>query len=205
VEFHWIPDTGDVPLVSDMSSHILSRPMEVARYGVIYAGAQKNIGPAGLTIVIVRDDLIGHASSTTPSVFDYKVQAQTDSMHNTPATYAVYIAGLVFQWLKKLGGLKKMEEINSAKAKLVYDYLDQTEFYRSPVAKENRSRMNIPFTLRSAALDGEFLKQAERNGLTQLKGHRSVGGMRASLYNAMPIEGVRKLVEFMREFERNHG
>jgi phosphoserine aminotransferase len=205
VEFHWIPDTGDVPLVSDMSSHILSRPMEVARYGVIYAGAQKNIGPAGLTIVIVRDDLIGHASPTTPSVFDYKIQAQTDSMHNTPATYAVYIAGLVFQWLKKLGGLKKMEEINSAKAKLVYDYLDQTEFYRSPVAKENRSRMNIPFTLRSAALDGEFLKQAERNGLTQLKGHRSVGGMRASLYNAMPIEGVRKLVEFMREFERNHG
>jgi phosphoserine aminotransferase len=205
VEFHWIPDTGDVPLVSDMSSHILSRPMEVARYGVIYAGAQKNIGPAGLTIVIVRDDLIGHASSTTPSVFDYKVQAQTDSMHNTPATYAVYIAGLVFQWLKKLGGLKKMEDINSTKAKLVYDYLDQTEFYRSPVAKEDRSRMNIPFTLRSAALDGEFLKQAERNGLTQLKGHRSVGGMRASLYNAMPIEGVRKLVEFMREFERNHG
>jgi phosphoserine aminotransferase len=205
VEFHWIPDTGDIPLVSDMSSHILSRPMGVARYGVIYAGAQKNIGPAGLTIVIVRDDLIGHASPTTPSVFDYKIQAQTDSMHNTPATYAVYIAGLVFQWLKKLGGLKKMEEINSAKAKLVYDYLDQTEFYRSPVAKENRSRMNIPFTLRSAALDGEFLKQAERNGLTQLKGHRSVGGMRASLYNAMPIEGVRKLVEFMREFERNHG
>jgi phosphoserine aminotransferase len=205
VEFHWVPDTGNVPLVSDMSSHILSRPMDVARYGVIYAGAQKNIGPAGLTIVIVRDDLIGQASPTTPSVFDYKIQAQADSMHNTPATFAVYIAGLVFQWLKKLGGLKKMEEINSAKAKLVYDYLDQTEFYRSPVAKEDRSQMNIPFTLRSAALDGEFLKQAERNGLTQLKGHRSVGGMRASLYNAMPIEGVRKLVEFMHEFERNHG
>jgi phosphoserine aminotransferase len=205
VEFHWIPETEDVPLVSDMSSHILSRPMDVARYGVIYAGAQKNIGPAGLTIVIVRDDLIGQASPATPSVFDYKIQAAADSMHNTPATFAVYIAGLVFQWLKKLGGLKKMAEINSAKATLVYDYLDRTEFYHSPVAKEDRSQMNIPFTLRSAALDGEFLKQAERNGLTQLKGHRSVGGMRASLYNAMPIEGVRKLVEFMREFERNHG
>jgi len=205
VEFHWIPATGEVPLVSDMSSHILSRPMEVSRYGLIYAGAQKNIGPAGLTIVIVREDLLGQPLPTTPSVFDYKVQAEADSMHNTPPTFAVYIAGLVFQWLKKLGGLKKMEEINAAKARLVYDYLDQTEFYHSPVAREDRSRMNIPFTLRNAALDGEFLKQAERHGLTQLKGHRSVGGMRASLYNAMPIEGVHALVAFMREFERNHG
>jgi phosphoserine aminotransferase len=205
VEFHWIPETGDIPLVSDMSSHILSRPMAVTRYGLIYAGAQKNIGPAGLTIVIVRDDLLGHAMPTTPAVFDYKIQAEADSMHNTPPTFAVYVAGLVFQWLKKLGGLKKMEEINSEKARLVYDYLDQTEFYHSPVARADRSRMNIPFTLRSATLDGEFLKQAERNGLTQLKGHRSVGGMRASLYNAMPIEGVRTLIEFMREFERNHG
>ena len=205
VEFHWIPETGDIPLVSDMSSHILSRPMDVTRYGLIYAGAQKNIGPAGLTIVIVRDDLLGHAMPTTPAVFDYKIQAEADSMHNTPPTFAVYVAGLVFQWLKKLGGLKKMEEVNSEKARLVYDYLDQTEFYHSPVARADRSRMNIPFTLRSATLDGEFLKQAERNGLTQLKGHRSVGGMRASLYNAMPIEGVRTLVEFMRHFERNHG
>ncbi|HEX6062612.1 MAG TPA: 3-phosphoserine/phosphohydroxythreonine transaminase, partial [Longimicrobiales bacterium] len=205
VEFHWIPDTGKVPLVSDMSSHILSRPMDVSRYGLIYAGAQKNIGPAGLTIVIVREDLTGQALPTTPSVFDYKTQAAADSMHNTPATYAIYIAGLVFQWLKKLGGLQKMAEINAAKARLVYDFLDQTEFYHSPVAREDRSLMNIPFTLRNSALDSEFLKQAEHNGLTQLKGHRSVGGMRASIYNAMPHEGVKKLVEYMREFERSHG
>jgi phosphoserine aminotransferase len=205
VEFHWIPDTGAVPLVSDMSSHILSRPMDATRFGLIYAGAQKNIGPAGLTIVIVREDLMGQALPTTPTVFDYKVQAEADSMINTPATYAVYVAGLVFQWLKKLGGLTKMAELNAAKAKLVYDYLDQTEFYHSPVAREDRSFMNIPFTLRNAQLDTEFLKQAERNGLTQLKGHRSVGGMRASIYNAMPIEGVRKLVEYMRDFERSHG
>ena len=205
VEFQWVPDTGNVPLVSDMSSHILSRPMDVSRYGLIYAGAQKNIGPAGLTIVIVRDDLIGEPLPVTPSVFDYKVQAEADSMINTPATFAIYIAGLVFQWLKKLGGLEKMAEINAAKAALIYDYLDQTEFYRSPTAKEARSLMNVPFTLRAATLDAEFLKQAERNGLTQLKGHRSVGGMRASIYNAMPVEGVRALVGFMREFERSHG
>jgi phosphoserine aminotransferase len=205
VEFHWVPETGDVPLVTDASSHILSRPMDVSRYGLIYAGAQKNIGPAGLTIVIVRDDLIGRALPTTPDVFDYKVQAEADSMINTPPTYAVYIAGLVFEWLKKLGGLKKMEAINVAKAALVYDYLDQTEFYHSPVAQEDRSRMNIPFTLRSSSLDQAFLKQAESHGLTQLKGHRSVGGMRASLYNAMPVEGVKALVDFMREFERTHG
>jgi phosphoserine aminotransferase len=205
VEFHWTPDTGSVPLVADSSSHILSRPIDVARYGLIYAGAQKNIGPAGLTIVIVRDDLIGEAAGITPSVFDFKIQADNDSMYNTPPTYGIYIAGLVFQWLKKLGGLKKMEEINIAKSGLLYDYLDQSEFYHSPVAKEDRSRMNIPFTLKSDALDGEFLKDAEARGLTQLKGHRSVGGMRASVYNAMPMEGVQALVAFMREFERKHG
>ena len=204
VEFQWIPETGAVPLVADMSSHILSRPLDVGRYGLIYAGAQKNIGPAGLTIVIVREDLIGQAAPGTPSVFDYKIQAENDSMYNTPPTYAVYIAGLVFQWLKNLGGLKKMEEINLAKAKLVYDYLDQTEFYHSPVARDDRSRMNIPFTLRNSALDEEFLKQARQHGLIEIKGHRSVGGMRASLYNAMPVEGVRALVEYMREFERKH-
>jgi len=204
VEFQWIPDTGAVPLVADMSSHILSRPLDVGRYGLIYAGAQKNIGPAGLTIVIVREDLIGQSAPGTPSVFDYKIQAENDSMYNTPPTYAVYIAGLVFQWLKNLGGLIKMEEINLAKAKLVYDYLDQTEFYHSPVAKEDRSRMNIPFTLRNSALDDEFLTQARQHGLIEIKGHRSVGGMRASLYNAMPVEGVRALVEYMREFERKH-
>ena len=205
VEFHWIPETGDVPLVTDASSHILSRPMDVSRYGLMYAGAQKNIGPAGLTIVIVRDDLIGHAMPTTPGVFDYKIQAESDSMYNTPASYAIYIAGLVFDWLKKLGGLKKMEEINVAKAQLLYDYLDQTEFYHSPVAKEDRSLMNIPFTLRNDKLDKAFLADADANGLTQLKGHRSVGGMRASIYNAMPVEGVKALVQFMRDFERKHG
>jgi phosphoserine aminotransferase len=205
VEFHWTPDTGNVPLVSDASSHILSRVIDVSRYGLIYAGAQKNIGPAGLTIVIVRDDLIGQSMSTTPSVFDYKVQAESDSMYNTPPTYAIYIAGLVFEWLKNLGGVTQMEAINIEKANLLYDYLDQTEFYHTPVAREDRSRMNIPFTLRSDALDDAFLKQAEREGLTQLKGHRSVGGMRASIYNAMPMEGVQALLQFMREFERKHG
>ncbi len=205
VEFQWVPQTGDVPLVADMSSHILSRPLDVSRFGVIYAGAQKNIGPAGLTIVIVRDDLLGHAEPITPAVFDYKVQAESDSMINTPPTYAIYIAGLVFQWLKNLGGLKEMERTNMAKAALVYDYLDQTEFYHSPVAKDDRSRMNIPFTLRNSGLDAAFLKAAESNGLTQLKGHRSVGGMRASIYNAMPVEGVRALIGFMQEFEKNNG
>ena len=205
VEFHWVPDTGNVPLVADMSSHILSRPMDVSRYGLIYAGAQKNIGPAGLTIVIVHDDLLGQALPVTPTVFDYKVQADNDSMSNTPATYGIYVAGLVFQWLKKQGGLAKMEQINRAKAALLYDYFEQTEFYRSPVARDDRSLMNIPFTLRSETLDDAFLKESKAHGLTQLKGHRSVGGMRASIYNAMPIEGVQTLIQFMREFERKNG
>jgi len=205
VEFQWIPDTGAVPLVTDASSHILSRAIDISRFGLIYAGAQKNIGPAGLTIVIVRDDLIGQALPTTPEVFNYKVQADADSMINTPPTYAIYIAGLVFQWLKSLGGLAKMEQVNVAKAALLYDYLDQTEFYHSPVAKDDRSRMNVPFTLRNAGLDAAFLKAAEGSGLTQLKGHRSVGGMRASIYNAMPMEGVEALVGFMRDFERKNG
>ncbi len=205
VEFHWVPDTGDVPLVTDASSHILSRPFDVGRFGCIYAGAQKNIGPAGLAIVIVRDDLIGQALPITPSAFDYKIQADNDSMFNTPPTYALYIAGLVFEWLKKLGGLSRMEEINLAKANLLYDLLDESEFYHSPVAKDDRSRMNVPFTLKSAELDELFLKEAKTHNLTQLKGHRSVGGMRASIYNAMPIEGVRALADFMREFERRHG
>ena len=205
VEFHWVPDTGSVPIVADMSSHILSRPMDVSRYGLIYAGAQKNIGPAGVTIVIVRDDLLGQALPVTPTVFDYKVQAENDSMSNTPSTYGIYVAGLVFQWLKKQGGMTAMEQINRAKAGLLYDYLDQTEFYQSPVAKDDRSLMNIPFTLRNADLDKVFIQETEAAGLTQLKGHRSVGGMRASIYNAMPIEGVQTLVQFMREFERKHG
>ena len=205
VEFHWIPETDGIPLVADASSHILSRPLDVSRFGLIYAGAQKNIGPAGMAIVIVRDDLIGQAAPGTPSIFDYKVQAEADSMINTPPSYAIYLAGLVFQWLKKIGGLKKMEEMNIAKAKILYDYLDQTEFYHSPVAREDRSRMNVPFTLRNEKLDEEFLKQSRASGLAELKGHRAVGGMRASIYNAMPLEGVKALVEFMHGFEKKHG
>jgi phosphoserine aminotransferase len=205
VEFHWVPDTGSVPLVADMSSHILSRPMDVSKYALIYAGAQKNIGPAGLTIVIVREDLIGGALPQTPSVLDYKAQAEADSMLNTPATYAVYVAGLVFGWLKRLGGLREIERMNRAKAAVLYDFLDQTEFYYSPVARGDRSLMNVPFRLRNEALDAEFLKQAQAHRLTELKGHRSVGGMRASIYNAMPLAGVQALVEFMREFQARHG
>ena len=205
VEFNWIPETGAVPLVADMSSHILSRPVDVSKFGLIYAGAQKNIGPAGLTIVIVRDDLIGQTTPGTPMMFDYKVQAENESMLNTPPTYAVYVAGLTFQWLKRGGGLAAMEQKNIAKAKLIYDLIDGGDFYRSPVALPDRSRMNIPFTLRDADLDDAFLKQAKQLGLIQLKGHRSVGGMRASIYNAMPLEGVQTLTGFMRDFATTHG
>ena len=205
VEFHWIPDTGEMPLVCDLSSSLLSRPLDVSKFGVIYAGAQKNSGPAGLTIVIVREDLIGYAAPTTPSTLDYKVQTENDSMYNTPPTYAIYVAGLVFKWLKAKGGLSGIEKLNVTKASLLYDLLDASEFYRSPVAKDDRSRMNVPFTLRDAALDEAFLKQATRSGLHQLKGHRTVGGMRASIYNAMPLEGVKALTEFMRDFERRQG
>ena len=205
VEYHWTPDSGDVPLVADMSSNLMSRPVEVSRYGLIYAGAQKNIGPAGVTIVIVRDDLIGNAASFTPSAFDYKQQADNDSMLNTPPTYAIYIAGLVFQWLKAQGGLTAMEAHNRAKAALLYDYLDATSFYTSPVAREDRSLMNVPFKLRDESLDEAFLKGAQARKMLQLKGHRSVGGMRASIYNAMPVEGVKALVAYMKEFEASHG
>lgn len=202
VEMFWTPKTGDVPLVCDMSSHILSRPIDVSQYGIIYAGAQKNIGPAGLTIVIVRDDLIGTTIAGTPTMFDYKVHADNDSMYNTPATYGIYMAGLVFKWLKAKGGLAAMEKINIAKSALLYDYLDASDFYHSPIAVENRSRMNIPFTLKDASLDEAFLKQAQQSGLLQLKGHKLVGGMRASIYNAMPIEGVQALISFMKQFEQ---
>ena len=202
VEMFWTPKTGDVPLVCDMSSHILSRPIDVSQYGIIYAGAQKNIGPAGLTIVIVRDDLIGDTIAGTPTMFDYKVHADNDSMYNTPATYGIYMAGLVFKWLKSKGGLAAMEKINIAKSALLYDYLDASDFYHSPIAVENRSRMNIPFTLKEVSLDEAFLKQAQQNGLLQLKGHKLVGGMRASIYNAMPIEGVQALISFMQQFEQ---
>ncbi len=205
VEYHWTPEVGNVPLVADMSSHILSRPIDVSRYGVIYAGAQKNAGPAGLTLVIVRKALLDRALPITPSAFHWKEQAEADSMLNTPPTYSVYIAGLVFEWLLAQGGLKAIEQKNIAKSMLLYDYLDGTEFYFNPVRKEDRSRMNIPFKLRDESLDGAFLKGAQGRGLLQLKGHRSVGGMRASIYNAMPVEGVQALVEYMREFERKNG
>jgi phosphoserine aminotransferase len=204
VEFHTVPSTGDVPLVADASSHFLSRPLDVSKFGLIYAGAQKNAGPAGLTFVIVREDLIGKAQKGTPSVMDYKLQAEADSMLNTPATYAMYVAGLVFKWLKQQGGLAAMEKTNIQKASLLYDLLDSSGFYRNPVAKEDRSRMNVPFTLKDAQLDEAFLKGAAERGMVQLKGHRSVGGMRASIYNAMPLEGVQRLVEYMREFEARH-
>ena len=205
IEYHWTPDTGAVPLVADASSHILSRPLDVTRYGVIYGGAQKNAGPAGVTLVIVRRDLLDRALPITPSAFHWKEQAENDSMLNTPPTYSIYIAGLVFEWLLAQGGLSAIERHNIAKAKLLYDYLDATEFYRNPVRVSDRSRMNVPFKLRDDALDGAFLKGAEARGLLQLKGHRSVGGMRASIYNAMPIEGVQALLEYMREFERKNG
>lgn len=205
VQFHWTPETGDVPLVADMSSDILSRPIDVSKYGLIYAGAQKNMGPSGLTIVIVRDDLLGHALPITPSAFNYKLQAENDSMYNTPPTYAIYIAGLVFQHVKAMGGMAAMEEHNKAKAKVLYDYLEASKFFRSPVAPADRSLMNVPFKLKDESLDEAFLKGAQAKGMIQLKGHRSVGGMRASIYNAMPIEGVRALVQYMKEFEAQHG
>ena len=205
VEIFWTPETGNVPLVADMSSNILSRPIDVTKFGLIYAGAQKNIGPAGLTIVIVREDLLGETVKGTPTMFDYKVAADNDSMYNTPPTYAIYIAGLVFKMLKAKGGIAAMEKTNRAKAKLLYDALDASSFYSSPVAVENRSLMNIPFTLKDAALDDEFIKGAKARGMVQIKGHRSVGGMRASIYNAMPVEGVQALVDWMKAFEKLHG
>jgi phosphoserine aminotransferase len=205
VQYHFTPDTGSVPLVADMSSDILSRPIDVSKYGLIYAGAQKNMGPSGVTVVIVRADLIGQALPVTPSAFDYKQQAENDSMYNTPPTYAIYIAGLVLQWLKKNGGLTAMEAHNRKKAAVLYDYLETTKFYTNPVAKSDRSLMNIPFKLPNESLDEPFLKGAQALGMLQLKGHRSVGGMRASIYNAMSMEGVETLVGYMKEFEKKNG
>lgn len=204
VEFDRLPDTHGVPIVADMSSHILSRPVDVSQYGVIYGGAQKNIGPAGLCIVIVREDLLGNASPLTPAVFNWKTQAENISMINTPPTYSIYIAGLVFEWLLAQGGVAAIEQVNIAKAKLLYDYIDSTDFYINHVAVANRSRMNVPFFLKDESLNDAFLKGAEANGLLQLKGHRAVGGMRASMYNAMPIEGVQALVDYMKTFAANH-
>jgi len=205
VEFHWTPDVGDVPLVADMSSHILSRPVDIAKFGLIYAGAQKNIGPSGLVVVIVREDLLGHAIPTTPDVLNYGLQSKADSMLNTPPTFSVYLAGLTFEWLIAQGGLEAMEATNLRKSQALYGYLDSQDFYANPIAKEDRSRMNVPFRLADESLDAKFLEEAEARGLSQLKGHRSVGGMRASIYNAMPEEGVRELVGFMQEFARRNG
>jgi len=204
VEFDGLPDAGNVPIVADMSSHILSRPVDVSKYGVIYGGAQKNIGPAGLCIVIVREDLLGKALPITPAVFNWKTQAENQSMINTPPTYSIYIAGLVFEWLLEQGGVAAIEKVNIEKARLLYDYIDSTDFYVNKVAVKNRSRMNIPFFLKDESLNDAFLKGAEANGLLQLKGHRMVGGMRASIYNAMPIEGVQALVSYMKAFESAH-
>ena len=205
LEYHWTPDTGTVPLVADMSSSILSRPIDVARYGLIYAGAQKNIGPAGLTLVIVDEALLGAALPTTPSAFDYTVQAANNSMINTPPTFAIYLAGLVFRWIKAEGGLAAMGDRNREKARLLYACIDKSGFYRNAIAAADRSIMNVPFHLPDAALDAPFLEGAKDAGLLQLKGHRIFGGMRASIYNAMPIEGVRALVAYMNDFARTHG
>ncbi|MEE8077394.1 MAG: 3-phosphoserine/phosphohydroxythreonine transaminase [Pseudomonadales bacterium] len=205
VQFHEFPVTASQPLVADMSSDILSRPIDISSCGIIYAGAQKNIGPAGLTVVIVRKDLLGNARPGTPSMLDYAVHAKADSMSNTPPTYAWYLSGLVFRWLKDLGGLEAMAEINQRKAMKLYNAIDQSNFYHSPVAARDRSWMNIPFTLPEPALDAAFLSGAEAAGLTNLKGHRSVGGMRASVYNAVPEAAVDALIDFMQSFENERG
>ena len=210
VEYPFVPDLAqigraEVPVVADMSSHILSRQMDVSNYGLIFGGAQKNIGPAGLTFVIVRDDLLGHAMPHCPSAFDYRIVADNQSMYNTPATYSLYIAGLVFRWLKEQGGVAAMEQRNIAKAKQLYDALDQNDFYTTTVDPACRSRMNVPFFLKDEGLNDAFLAEAKTAGLVQLKGHKSVGGMRASIYNAMPVEGVQALVHFLHDFSRRHG
>jgi phosphoserine aminotransferase len=204
VEFGYLPETHGVPLVADMSSSILSRPMDVSRFGLIYAGAQKNIGPSGLAVVIVREDLIGHARPGTPLVFDYKEVSDQQSMLNTPPTFAWYMAGLVFKWLKKSGGMNAVGERNRVKAETLYAAIDASQLYESPVAKDSRSWMNVTFTLNKAGLDAAFLAAAAQAGLHGLKGHRVLGGMRASIYNAMPLAGVEALIAFMREFERGH-
>ncbi|EAR23386.1 3-phosphoserine/phosphohydroxythreonine transaminase [Nitrococcus mobilis] len=205
VEFHWVPQVDEVPLVADMSSTLLSRPIDVDRFGLIYAGAQKNIGPAGLTVVIVREDLIGKAMPATPAVWDYRRQGEADSMLNTPPTYAWYIAGLVFQWLKRQGGLEAIAQVNKRKADKLYAAIDGSDFYRNPVHPTCRSWMNVPFVMAEEKLDERFLTDAKAAGLIALKGHRSVGGMRASLYNAMPEAGVDALIAFMRDFEQRYG
>ena len=203
-KFPYIPDTGDVPLVADMSSCILSEPVDVSKFGVIYAGAQKNMAPAGLTVVIIREDLLGKARKDTPTMLDYKVMADNGSMYNTPPCYCIYMAKLVYEWILKLGGLSAMKERNEKKAALLYGYLDGQDYYKAPVVKGSRSMMNVTFVTGDAELDKKFCAEAAKEGLVNLKGHRSVGGMRASIYNAMPYEGVEKLVEFMKKFAKEN-
>jgi phosphoserine aminotransferase len=203
-KFPYIPETGNVPLVADFSSCILSEPVDVSKFGVIYAGAQKNMAPAGLTVVIIREDLLGKARDITPTMLDYKVMADNDSMYNTPPCWCIYVAKLVYEWILELGGLEKMKERNEKKAKLLYDYLDSQEYYIAPVRKDCRSMMNVTFVTGDADLDKKFASEAAKEGLINLKGHRSVGGMRASIYNAMPYEGVEKLVAFMKAFAENN-
>jgi len=205
LEFSYVPDAGAVPLVADMSSHFLSRPIDVDRFGLIYSGAQKNFGPAGLTVVIVREDLVGHCSPRWPTMLDYKTHAESHSSYNTPPTYSVYIANLVLKWLQRQGGVAGIERRNIEKAALLYAAIDASGFYSNRVEPRDRSRMNVPFSLADTKLDPVFLSEAKERGLVQLKGHRLVGGMRASIYNAMPLAGVQALVEFMRDFERRHG
>ncbi|MFP8835365.1 3-phosphoserine/phosphohydroxythreonine transaminase [Hydrogenophaga sp. XSHU_21] len=206
VEFHELPDLkalgSDAPLVIDFSSHVASRPVDWGRVGLAFGGAQKNLGPAGVTLVVVREDLLGHALPACPSAFDYKTVADNGSMFNTPPTFAIYIAGLTFQWLKRQGGVAAMEERNLAKARLLYDFIDGSSFYENRVAPDCRSRMNVPFFLKDETRNDAFLAGAQARGLLQLKGHKSVGGMRASIYNAMPLEGVQSLVDYLREFEK---
>jgi len=204
IEMFDIAQTNGVPLVADMSSTILSHEIDVEKFALIYAGAQKNIGPSGLSIVIVRNDLLGNAQKTTPCIMNYKLLADNGSMYNTPPTYAWYLAGLVFQWLKKLGGVSVIEKLNAEKATLLYQYIDSSDFYENNIEKASRSQMNVPFWLKNEDLNDDFLAQAEQNGLLALKGHRMVGGMRASIYNAMPIEGVQKLISFMKTFEKGN-
>lgn len=205
VEFNYVPESGKVPLVADMSSCILSQNIDVNRFGLIYAGAQKNIGPAGLTLVIVRKDLLGQTLPGTPSLLDYQAQIDQGSMVNTPPTFAIYLAGLVFEWLQEQGGVPAMQQLNEAKSQLLYDFVDASGFYRNPIDPVHRSRMNVPFILADETLNERFLAEADKAGLYNLQGHRSVGGMRASIYNAMPLAGVQALVTFMKEFERRYG
>ena len=199
-----LPDTGDVPLVADISSCILSQKIDVSKFGLLYAGAQKNVAPAGLTIVIIREDLIGHQMDITPTMFNYQIHADNDSLYNTPPCYCIYICKLVLEWLKEMGGVEKMQEINEKKAKILYDYLDSSEMFNGTVEKKDRSLMNVPFVTGNEELDAKFVKEAAQAGFVNLKGHSTVGGMRASIYNAMPVEGVEALVKFMAEFEKNN-